>query len=339
MSESHTSCTKRAINTRNLERLSFIEGWEAFSKAHQNMDKIQLYMQLIPTHIRTAIDVLETAPSARIIERVLPRTIRELERISSICVVLSQNSSSIFLGVMKLLSEVIGATTQSKGAAERRKETTEMELYSSRILEAQIANRTKIAKEAYIAAQEKTREAYLTYKGAVRAIPTGFDKFLEDFGSAINNVITEVGPIVVASVVGGPVAGVAVALRSREGDSVADTAVPLGSGEGDMVANTNAQLDLVETANFAALYRSELEKLSSGVKKSSTGTTTNTSINLLASEYAKTTFNVQLNVSERYFKSFATLFCNLLLLLHRTKVNSAKECQVSKFSRFTSYRV
>ena len=298
MSESYISYTKHVMNTRNLRRLSFLEGWQAFSKAHQNMDKIQLYMQLIPTHIHTAMNALETAPSLRIIERVVPRTIRELERISSICVNLTQDSHKVFLEVMDLLSEVVRATAESQGVAEQRKKATEMELNSSRVLEARLANITKHAKEAYIAAEEKTRQAYNTYKAAVRAIPVGFNKFLKDFGDAVNNVINEVGPILIASVAGGPIAGVAVALRPRDGNPVAGASVNLGSGEGDPAANTNAQTDLVETAIFAGLYRSQLETLTSVVKTSSTGTTSNTSINSADCNDANITFNIQLNVNE-----------------------------------------
>jgi hypothetical protein len=286
------------MNTRNLRRLSFIEGWQAFSKAHENMDKIQLYMQLIPTHIHTAMNALETAPSARIIERVLPRTIRELERISSICVNLTQDSRKAFLEVMELLSEVVAATAQSQGVAQQRKQATEMELNSSRVFEARLANMTKHAKETYIAAQEKTRQAYDTYKAAVRAIPVGFDKFLQDFGNAVNNVINELGPIIIASAAGGPVAGVIAALRSRDDNPAAGTSVNLGSGEGDPAANTNAQIDLVETATYADLYRLGLEKLTSDVKRSSKGTTSNTSIDPADCDHAITTFNIQLDVNE-----------------------------------------
>ncbi|CAF1337288.1 unnamed protein product [Adineta steineri] len=262
------------------------------------MDKIQLYMQLIPTHIHTATNVLETAPSGRIIERVLPRTIRELERISSICVNLTQDSRRAFVEVMLLLGEVIEATSQSQGVAEQRKTVVEMELNSSRTFEALLANTTKQAKEAYITAQEKTRQSYDTYKEAVRAIPVGFEKFLQDCGNAVNNVISEVGPIIVASAVGGPVAGAAVAFSSRDDKPAAGTTPNLSSGKGDPAANTNAQIDLIETANFAGLYKSELEKLTSDVKSSFTGTTNNTSINPADCGYANTTFNIQLTVNE-----------------------------------------
>ncbi|CAF3231301.1 unnamed protein product [Rotaria sp. Silwood2] len=244
------------------------------------------------------MNVLETAPSARIIERVLPRTIRELERISSICVDLTQDSHKAFLEVMELLFEVIAATGQSQGVAQQRKQATEMELNNSRVLEARLANITKHAKEAYIAAEEKTRQAYDTYKEAIRAIPVGFDKFIQDFGDAVNNVINEVGPIIIASAAGGPLAGAAVALRPRDDNPAAGTAVNLSSGEGDPAAKANAQIDLVETATFAALYRSGLEKLTSDVKRSSTGTASNTSINPNDCDYVKAMFNVQLNVNE-----------------------------------------
>ena len=279
------------------------EGWQTFSTAHQNMDKVQLYMQIIPQHVHTAIRVLETAPSARIIGRLLPRTLREIERIGFTCAKLTKNTHLAFNGVMKLLAEVISATSSSQSVGQARKREADLKLQVNRILEARLANATKVAERAYGVAKDKAREAHAAYKEAVGKIPTGFGKFLQDLGNAFVNVVNTVGPIVVGSLIGGPIGAGAVFAHT------------IATGGNNPIATVTAQIKLVEIASYAVLYKSALEELGTETKTSFIDATNVNAVNSSNFEYAATAFNGFIRVSGTYLLFRITL-SQLSVLFH-----------------------
>lgn len=276
-----------------------IEGWQTFSTAHQNMDKIQLYMQIIPKHVRTAISVLETAPSARIIGRLLPRTLREIERIGFTCVKLTKNTHLAFNGMMELLAEVISATVNSKSVGEARKREADLKLQANRILEARLANATKVAQQAYGVAKDKAREAHAAYKEARGKIPTSFGKFLQDLGNAFVNVVNTVGPIVVGSLFGGPIGAGTVAAHT------------ITTGGSNPTATVTAQIKLVEVASYAVLYKSALEELGTETRTLFIDATNANAVNSSNFEYAAAVFNGFIRVSGTYSLCFALPFTTI----------------------------
>ncbi|CAM4747848.1 unnamed protein product [Rotaria magnacalcarata] len=232
------------------------EGWHAFHGAHMNMDKIQMYMQLIPGHIATSIRILTTVPTPGLMSRILPRTFNEIERIGNECTKLSNDTHNKFLAVLKLIGEVILVTGASQGIQEKQLRDVEIRLNVARIKQEQLANVTKTVRLAYDRAADNSRRAHAAYREAIGKIPTGFGKFLKDLGGAIVSVVKTAGTFIVAKMTGGP-------------SSSAD-----GTRTGG--ADVNTQLDTQETSILAALLSKQLypmvSNLTAAIKSQKNGT-------------------------------------------------------------------
>jgi hypothetical protein len=60
-----------------------LEGYRAFLGAHTTMSKIQAYMKQIPGHMETIIKIASSKASAKLVGRMLPRMINNIERIGN----------------------------------------------------------------------------------------------------------------------------------------------------------------------------------------------------------------------------------------------------------------
>jgi hypothetical protein len=81
------------------------EAYTAFLFAHSNMDKIQLYMQQIPGHIKTALKLLATAPFP-LLEKLLPLTLNNIDHAGSECATLSLNTYNKFTDLILVLGKL-----------------------------------------------------------------------------------------------------------------------------------------------------------------------------------------------------------------------------------------
>ncbi len=73
------------------------EGWEAFFNAHTNMDRIQSYMKQIPGHVQTSLK-LYAKGTPRLIQRLLPKSLANIERIGNECIKLASETDKKFHG-------------------------------------------------------------------------------------------------------------------------------------------------------------------------------------------------------------------------------------------------
>ena len=103
--------------------------------AHINMNRIQASMALVPRHVRTALYVLGSPKSTtRIISRLMPSTLHEIERLGKTCVQWANATHEAFVTVMSLLGEVISLTETTRGLHETKLRKTEQELNASHYL-------------------------------------------------------------------------------------------------------------------------------------------------------------------------------------------------------------
>ncbi|CAF2625322.1 unnamed protein product [Rotaria sp. Silwood2] len=80
------------------------EAYNAFLSAHSNMNEIQLNMQQIPGHVKTALKLLIAAPFS-MLERLLPLSLNNIERIGFECSNLSYTTHNKFANVQLLIGE------------------------------------------------------------------------------------------------------------------------------------------------------------------------------------------------------------------------------------------
>ena len=107
--------------------LLYLEGYRAFLGAHTAMNKIQAYMKQIPGHMETIIKIVSSNASVKLVSRMLPRTVSNIERIGNTCVSLASGAENSFISVSYLLDEVIEITKVTQGGYENDKYKDEIE--------------------------------------------------------------------------------------------------------------------------------------------------------------------------------------------------------------------
>ncbi|CAF0808771.1 unnamed protein product [Didymodactylos carnosus] len=149
------------------------EGWSAFMNAHTNMNKIQLYMQQVPEHIKTSLQIIASG-TPRLLENLLPMTLQSISRIGQECVSLSQETHNKFADVMALLGEVVAVTAQSQG------------IY---VMKTQLNNIGEEIDKEYADIKQSIKNAQDAYTQAMRDIPTGWSAVLQGLVQSIGNVV------------------------------------------------------------------------------------------------------------------------------------------------------
>jgi hypothetical protein len=76
-------------------------------------------MKQIPGHMETIIKIASSKASAKLVGRMLPRTVNNIERIGNTCVSLARDVEDSFVSVMNLLDEVIEIITVTQGKYEK----------------------------------------------------------------------------------------------------------------------------------------------------------------------------------------------------------------------------
>ncbi len=83
------------------------------------MSKIQVHMKQILRYIEI-ISKISSDDSAKVVNRVLQKSVKNIERMSNTCVVLARNAQDPFKSLLNLLGEVIETTLVTKSLYELR---------------------------------------------------------------------------------------------------------------------------------------------------------------------------------------------------------------------------
>ena len=97
------------------------DAYAAFSKAHSNMEQIRLEMVQVPTHVRECVKILKSENKAAL-EKFLPRRLGRIQEAAENGLKLSEEVSEGFNQLMALISQVLEATSASKGVKEQKLE-------------------------------------------------------------------------------------------------------------------------------------------------------------------------------------------------------------------------
>ncbi|CAF1301709.1 unnamed protein product [Rotaria magnacalcarata] len=150
------------------------DGYRAFLGAHSAMNRIQLYMQQIPRHFKTIIKLLTSKSSPKLISRLLPRTIDNIERIGQTCIVLANGTEKSFVTVMDLLGEVLETTEVTRLSTETDLSEKSIALNVTRTLHADMKREEEVRRQHYEEVRQAVRVAQDQYSRALNEIPTGW---------------------------------------------------------------------------------------------------------------------------------------------------------------------
>ncbi|CAF0800080.1 unnamed protein product [Didymodactylos carnosus] len=164
------------------------EGWSAFMEAHSNMNKIQLYMQQIPNHIKTSLKLIATG-TPRLLGNLLPLSLRNIAKIGDECVNISKATHDKFADIMGLLGEVVDVTVLAQGLYDQKLSNVSIELNASLVMKNELEKIGEKIDEEYSLIQDSVKEAREAYKNAVDKIPTGWDAVLQGLVQNIGNML------------------------------------------------------------------------------------------------------------------------------------------------------
>lgn len=167
------------------------------------MNRIQLYMRQIPQHIKTIIKILSSEASPKLVTRLLPVTINNIERIGQTCVTLARGTENSFVAVIDLLDEVIEVTKVTQGLHEKELHNKEVELNVTRSFHADMKREEEVRRQHYEEIRQAVRKAQAEYSRALKDIPTGFKALALDLGRAAISLLKSYTQVYASKKIGG----------------------------------------------------------------------------------------------------------------------------------------
>uniref|UniRef100_A0A915L3X4 Uncharacterized protein n=1 Tax=Romanomermis culicivorax TaxID=13658 RepID=A0A915L3X4_ROMCU len=164
------------------------DGWSAFHTAHKNMDKIQLYMQQIPSHVKTALKLIVGA-SPPVLRRMLPITLESIRDIGTSCVQLAIDTEHKYLDVMLLQGEILEATLVSKNIHDERLESVKQETKELNIRKESLSRVTQDLKNHQEKVEADVKKYQTAFDKAIKDIPTGWKAIAQDLCRAAVDII------------------------------------------------------------------------------------------------------------------------------------------------------
>ena len=148
------------------------------------MNQIRLYMNQIPSHMKTIVKILTSKASARYTQRMVTTSMNHIERITKTCIDLASKSEMAFQSVLALLDEVIAITLVTKGENEKEERLKQIQLNVTHTMQADLKQQNEERRRHYEEMRASVRKAQDEYSDALRKIPTGFKALCYDLGRA-----------------------------------------------------------------------------------------------------------------------------------------------------------
>uniref|UniRef100_A0ABM5FIG6 Uncharacterized protein n=1 Tax=Pogona vitticeps TaxID=103695 RepID=A0ABM5FIG6_9SAUR len=147
-------------------------GWEAFSTAHKNMDKIRLLSMSIPEQMKILIQIL--SQDIEVVTTLLPGQLNNIKTVADKCISLALAVENKFSEVIHLIQEVLEACLNSKSEYKKKIEETERILKVLNEKEMQAKKAQQLAEEYCKRVKERTEATFDDYRMAVKNIPEGW---------------------------------------------------------------------------------------------------------------------------------------------------------------------
>lgn len=166
------------------------KGWEAFSIAHKNMDKIRMLSMSVPELMKMLVQTL--FQEIEVVDALLPGQLSSMKSIADECKDLAQVVESKFNDVIHLIQELLEAFLSSKMGYEKELEETKQTLESLKLKQEAAKGAKEAAESYYKSVRTKIDETYLDYRKAVDNIPVGWDAVGKNLVDGLTQTLTAV---------------------------------------------------------------------------------------------------------------------------------------------------
>ncbi|CAF1242668.1 unnamed protein product [Didymodactylos carnosus] len=151
------------------------------------MDKIQLNMQLIPGYIKTSLKII-TIGSKRIIERLLPKVLENIETTTHECAQFANNSADKLFYLKVLTGKIVALTKVVDTKSNKNSDNIKKNLTALSIAKELHKTELSTLDQRYNERKQAVREAQQQYSNALNEIKTGIE-------GAFINVVHSINPL------------------------------------------------------------------------------------------------------------------------------------------------
>ncbi|KAL2102978.1 hypothetical protein ACEWY4_002146 [Coilia grayii] len=177
-------------------------GWSAFNEAHNSMDQIRLYTENVPMHVRTAVEIILNDDDS-LMQIMLPNTLLELENIASACLALSQSTTENFQSVVRLVHELLEASTNAQQAYNQDLKKVNQTIQEYKIRQEAKDEASKRAEKDLKDFKEKWDAAEKLFDETMKKMPSGWDmigmNLAEGLAESLNVLVSGLTSVVTTS--------------------------------------------------------------------------------------------------------------------------------------------
>lgn len=145
--------------------------YAALLGAHTTMDRIQLNVQQVPNHIKTALKLI-IAGSPMLIEIMLPKSLEAVGRIANESAAQARTTFEKFSSLQELITEIIQANTYTHSLQSDIVDKIQAQINQAKTDQEQLNNNIDSIKAQYEDARQEMEKARKEYQEAFNAIPT-----------------------------------------------------------------------------------------------------------------------------------------------------------------------
>ncbi|XP_042202656.1 uncharacterized protein LOC103188509 [Callorhinchus milii] len=174
------------------------QGWEAFNEAHKNMDRIRLHSLTLPSHVRSSVKILMQG-NKDMIHALLPKVLSNVSSSAESCLSLATSVETKFTAVIALISELLEACTNSKGAYAQSLEKVKLKVEEYKLKEVSAKEMKEMAQNQEKLMKKQMEQCQEDYKSALNSMPSGWEVIgmtvvegMSNFFNTINSVIPAV---------------------------------------------------------------------------------------------------------------------------------------------------
>ena len=152
--------------------LSQVSGalYAALINAHTAMDRIQLNVEQVPGHVKTALKLV-LAGSPSLIRLMLPKTMDAIGKIANESAAHAKTTFDKFVALQDLIAEIIQANTNTHSNQIQVVQTIQGHINDAKNQQAQINSQSNSIKAQYEEARRQVEQARKDYQTAYAAIP------------------------------------------------------------------------------------------------------------------------------------------------------------------------
>ncbi|UJR36842.1 hypothetical protein I4U23_029555 [Adineta vaga] len=165
--------------------------YSALIGAHTAMDRIQLNVQQVPSHVKTALKLV-LAGSPMLIEIMLPKALESIGRIANESAADARTTFEKFTSLQELIAEIIEANTNTHSGQTNVVQQIQSQIDKAKEDQTNLNNNINSIKSQYEDSKREMEKARKEYQEAFNAIPTARRWFRKIFRRIIQAVVAVV---------------------------------------------------------------------------------------------------------------------------------------------------